>query len=107
MPKMKDWTGNSRSAHATLGARISDEKLTSVKAAQLLDEWRERIGLQEWSITLSINRRPEDFTLEGSLGEAHIVESIKCAEILIISPELCGECIVPAPLQRRLWSSGR
>ena len=56
-----------------------------VKEEKLLNEWQERLGLQDWAITLSINCKLENMELGEVAGETEWSCSIKSASIKIIS----------------------
>ena len=62
-----------------------------VKELNLLNEWQERLGLQDWAITLKINCKQEDLSNPEWQGENNWITSIKCATIKIVSPEVHGE----------------
>ncbi len=66
-----------------------------VNEQNLLKEWQERLGLQDWAITLRINCKKDDMDLEEVAGETEWSLSIKSASIKIISKEEYGERIVP------------
>lgn len=57
---------------------------------KLLDEWQERLGLQDWVIALRYNCEFEDLETENSCGETEWLTSIKTATIRIVKEELCG-----------------
>ena len=86
---MKDWTGNSRSAHAILGARnyaqnereIHDYYATEPKAARLLTE------VEQFSPII----------WECACGEGHLVKEFEKAGYMVYASDLvdrgCGERI--------------
>ena len=86
---MKDWTGNSRSAHAILGARnyaqnereIHDYYATEPKAARLLTE------VEQFSPII----------WECACGEGHLVKEFEKAGYMVYASDLidrgCGEKI--------------
>lgn len=57
----------------------------------LLKEWKERLGLQDWKITLYYNCNFEDMELGEVCGETHWTTPIKEATISIIGEEEYGE----------------
>lgn len=54
---------------------------------KLLEEWQERLGLQDWAIILRYNCSFEDLELEEACGETSWDDTIKTATIRIISEE--------------------
>lgn len=66
-----------------------DEK----KATDLLEEWQNRLGLQDWAICLRYDCKPEDLELEDCSGETRWGTSIKDACIKIVSKEYCEDRI--------------
>lgn len=52
----------------------------------LLKEWVERLGLQDWRIKLKINQT-EDQMRENTAGNVDFIEEIRCAVIKIISED--------------------
>lgn len=57
----------------------------------LLNEWQERLGLQDWSIILRYNCKKEDMdNPDFSVGETQWETTVKCARICIISQEEYG-----------------
>ena len=61
-----------------------------VKESELLKEWQERLGLQDWSIALTVNCTQDDLSNANWSGENNWNASIKCSKIKIISPEVYG-----------------
>ena len=55
----------------------------------LLQEWKERLGLQDWAIAVRYNCKIEDMELEGA-GETDWNNINKCGTIKIISKEEYG-----------------
>lgn len=56
-----------------------------VQELNLLNEWQERLGLQDWAITLTINCKFDDLELDNASGETNWEDTIKTATIKIIS----------------------
>ena len=62
----------------------------------LLKEWQDRLGLQDWVIKLKEDCSPNDMNQRGCSGEAEWVESNKAAIVRICAEKDYGEgCIVP------------
>ena len=57
---------------------------------ELLNEWQERLGLQDYAIVLHYNCQFTDLETENSVGETKWSNTIKCATIKIISQEEHG-----------------
>ena len=53
----------------------------------LLNEWTERLGLQDWAIVLETECHPADMKVDDSLGCTAWQESTKTALIQIVDPE--------------------
>lgn len=59
---------------------------------KLLEEWQERLGLQDWCIILNYNCKKEDMDdPEYAVGETQWSTTSKCARISIISEEEYGK----------------
>ena len=71
-------------------------------AQELLSEWQNRLGLQDWRIKLVPNCKPEEMELEECAGCTDWSESIKTARIEIIDPQYYGERIVPFDFEKTL-----
>lgn len=56
----------------------------------LLNEWEERLGLQDWIIKLKYNCKFSDLELENCCGETNWEDTIKTATIKIVSPKEYG-----------------
>jgi len=69
---------------------------------QLLREWQNRLGLQDWRIKLADNCVPDDMTLQGVAGDVDWSESIKTARIEILDPAFYGDRIVPFDWEKTL-----
>ena len=70
---------------------IDLEELKDAAAKLLLNEWEERLGLQDWIITLKYNCKFSDLELEDCCGETNWVDAIKTATIKIVSSEEYGK----------------
>lgn len=68
----------------------------------LLNDWVERLGLQEWRIRLQDCCKPEDMFIANSAGCTEWTESTRCARIQIIDPDEYGERIVPFDYEKTL-----
>lgn len=51
---------------------------------KLLEEWQERLGLQDWAIVLCYNCKPSDLKTENTNGETEWILSIKNATIRLL-----------------------
>ena len=71
-------------------------------AQELLSEWQNRLGLQDWRIKLVPNCKPEKMQLDECDGCTSWAESIKAAQIEIIDPQYYGERIVPFDFEKTL-----
>lgn len=70
------------------------------KAKELLDEWKERLGLQEWTINLKIN---VPHSVMGNLdGETRFDVVMKCAKIKIVGEYYDEECWLKYNFERIL-----
>lgn len=52
----------------------------------LLNEWTERLGLQDWAIVLQTDCSPSEMSLQGALGCTSWQEATKTAMIQIVNP---------------------
>lgn len=52
----------------------------------LLNEWTERLGLQDWAIVLHTDCNPSEMSLQGALGCTSWQEATKTAVIQIVNP---------------------
>ena len=68
---------------------------------KLLEEWKNRLGLQDWFITLQTNYKPEEL-LPDADGDVEYVESTQCASIKIINPELRKDALRPFDFEASL-----
>ena len=57
---------------------------------KLLEEWQERLGLQDWAIVLRYNCKFNDLETENACGETLWSNTIKNATIKIVSQEEYG-----------------
>lgn len=55
--------------------------------AELLIEWKKRLGLMDWTIELETKCDPEKMDLEDSDGCVSYAEVLKAAKIQIVDPE--------------------
>ena len=71
---------------------------------QLLNEWQERLGLQDWVIILKYNCKKTDMDdPEYSIGETQWETTTKCARICIIAKSEYGEnLILPYDFEKTL-----
>lgn len=73
-----------------------------ISERKLLEEWKERLGLQDWAIILRYNCKQEDLELENVNGEAEWSTSLKSASIKIISKEVYGERMLEFDFEKTL-----
>lgn len=73
--------------------------MTTITANELLNEWQERLGLQDWAIILRFNLLEED--MNNNAGETRWENSNKVAEIHIIREE-DHNSIIPFDFERIL-----
>ena len=62
---------------------------------QLLNEWKEILGLKDWYIILNAHCIPSDLELEDAAGEVQYEETTKSAEIHIIDEKYTKACVRP------------
>lgn len=68
----------------------------------LLREWKDRLGLQDWTIKLNCNCTPEQMSMAESAGCTTYTETIKCARIDIVDPKYYGNRIRPFNFEKTL-----
>lgn len=69
---------------------------------ELLSEWQNRLGLQDWRIQLVDNCSPEQMMIENAAGYTEWTEAIKAARIEIIDPQFYGKRVVPFDYEKTL-----
>lgn len=69
---------------------------------ELLQEWVERLGLQEWRIKLKTDCKEADMRQRGSAGCVEFTECRKTAVIEIMAEEEYGDRIVAYDLEETL-----
>lgn len=69
---------------------------------ELLSEWQNRLGLQDWRIQLAENCSPENMMIENTAGCTEWTEAIKAARIEILDPKYYGNRIVPFDYEKTL-----
>ena len=67
-----------------------------------LQEWQERLGLQEWRISLHDCVPADEMPEENSSGFAEFQEVNKTARIEIMDPDEYGERVIPFDYERIL-----
>ena len=72
------------------------------KEQNLLVEWQNRLGLQDWRIKLVPNCKPDEMILENCAGCTDWSESNKTARIEILDPQCYGDRIVPFDFEKTL-----
>ena len=70
-------------------------------AEKLLDEWKIRLGLQEWRITFCPFCKPEDMEGEG-VGCTSWEEVIKVAKIMILDESYYGNYTISFDFEKTL-----
>ena len=75
---------------------------SEIKDQNLLKEWQDRLGLQEWRIKLVTDCKPDDMALENCAGCTEWTECNKTAKIEIIDPQYYGERIIPFDFEKTL-----
>ena len=71
------------------------------QAVELMKEWQQRLGLNDWTIKLKM-AEPHQFVLDECDGECEYVGVIKCATIRILKPEYYGDRIMKYCAERIL-----
>jgi hypothetical protein len=66
-----------------MASKNISQKNTSTEL-KLLNEWQNRLGLQDWFIILETNCEPEKMDLQGADGCVSYTETTKAAKIQII-----------------------
>lgn len=61
---------------------------------KMLDKWLKRLGLQDWTVALQSNCKPDEMESTG-VGEAEYEEEIKCAYVRILDEKYYGKRIKP------------
>ena len=69
---------------------------------ELLQEWKERLGLFDWRIKLKENLEPDDMAEEDSDGCVSYVEAIRTARIDMMDEKYYGERIAPYDWEKTL-----
>ena len=68
----------------------------------LLDEWKERLQLQNWAIYLKENCIPNEMSMADAWGCTSIDEVNKAARIEIVNPACVSERILPFDFEKVL-----
>ncbi len=69
---------------------------------KLLDEWQERLGLQDWAIALRVNCVPQQLRSEDAIGESEWVTELKCATVRIINGKFDTDGILDFDFEKTL-----
>lgn len=77
-------------------------KLDKAFHEELLREWKERLGLQDWRIKLLDECEPETMEIEGVAGCTEWTEENKCARIEMLNEKYYGERITPYDWEKTL-----
>lgn len=78
------------------------EKWKTNNHYELLNEWKKRLGLQDWIIYINGDSTPEQMAIEDTDGCTEWSESIKTARINILGEEYYGKRIRPYDFERIL-----
>lgn len=70
-------------------------------AKKSLAEWKERLGLHDWTIMVCLCE-PHEFITEDSDGECVYTLTLSCAKIRILKPEYYGDRILKYCAERIL-----
>ena len=68
----------------------------------LLREWQNRLGLQDWTIKLKDNCAPDDMIMQKVSGCTELEESIKTARIEMLDEKFYGDRIAPFDYEKTL-----
>lgn len=68
----------------------------------LLQEWKHRLGLDDWTIVLYDNVSPMDMESQSATGEVNYDELHKCASICIIDKKYYGKRLIPMDKEKTL-----
>lgn len=71
------------------------------QARKLLEEWKIRLGLHDWTIKVNLSE-PHEFKLQDCDGECEYTMVIKSARIQILKPEYYGDRILKYCAERIL-----
>lgn len=71
-------------------------------ANRCLEEWVDRLGLQDWTIKFEDCVDPADMEIQDSVGCTDYVECNKQARIQIIDPDFFGKRIAPFDFEQTL-----
>ena len=82
--------------------RRSERQEMSRKKKKLLEEWQNRLGLQDWRIKLHGKCKPEDMAVENVAGCTEWNETLKTARIEILDPAYYGERVIPFDWEKTL-----
>lgn len=78
------------------------EKFESIsQARKLLEEWKIRLGLHDWTIKVNLSE-PHEFKLQDCDGECEYTLIMKSARIQILKPKYYGDRILKYCAERTL-----
>lgn len=69
---------------------------------EMMKEWQNRLGLQDWRIKLNVDCAPHQMADEGCEGCSTFEESTKTARIDILDPKYYGDRVVPFDREKTL-----
>jgi hypothetical protein len=82
---------------------MNEESITQEKAEKLLDEWKMRLGLQDWVTCLCPCCKKEEMAMPDSRGCSIFHETTKVAKIQILDPQDdWQDCISPFDWEKTL-----
>lgn len=76
--------------------------MTNKESKVLLEKWKNRLRLQDWTIKLHINLAPDDMSLDGCVGCTDWSEVNKTARIEILDEKYYGDRLVPYNFEETL-----
>lgn len=76
--------------------------MTDTELQQLLTEWQQRLGLQNWYVKLLTNCRPETMACPDADGCTDYEESSRTARIELVDPIFYGERVIPYDPEKTL-----
>lgn len=76
--------------------------MTEKTHEELLEEWKERLGLHDWRIKLCDNCAPDEMDLPNVAGSTDWTESNKTARVSMLDEKYYGERIVPYDWEKTL-----
>ena len=78
------------------------KKVMTMDEQELLEKWKRRLGLSDWTIKLCVNCKPKEMAMSEVAGCTEWSESVKTARIEIIDQQYYGDRIVPFNFEKIL-----